>query len=84
MSSSGTITTTLQKMANERHYQKSNKTIENKENALTLYKIMKDADALDRVRFGLMDLDERYLRFNASKQLVLTAKVCLESITDGK
>lgn len=62
----------------------SNKTIENKENALTLYKIMKDADALDRVRFGLMDLDERYLRFNASKQLVLTAKVCLESITDGK
>ena len=62
----------------------SNKTIENKENALTLYKIMKDADALDRVRFGLMDLDERYLRFNASKQHVLTAKVCLESITDGK
>lgn len=62
----------------------SSKTIENKENALTLYKIMKDADALDRVRFGLMDLDERYLRFNASKQLVLTAKVCLESITDGK
>ena len=40
--------------------------------ALKLYYIFKDADGLDRVRFG--DLDERFLRFNSSKKLVSAAK----------
>ena len=38
-----------------------------------LYKILKDADALDRQRFGLRELDESYLRLDFSKELLFTA-----------
>lgn len=58
--------------------------IEDKEKALLLYNILKDADALDRVRFGLRDLDVRYLRIPISKKLVLTADQCVRQITDGE
>ena len=44
-----------------------------KENML-LYQILKDADALDRIRFGLDDLDPKYLRLEESKKLIDFAK----------
>ena len=37
---------------------------------LLLYRIFKDADALDRFRFGPYELDERYLRIPASRELI--------------
>jgi hypothetical protein len=46
--------------------------IKNIDKALKLYYIFKDADGLDRVRFG--DLDERFLRLESSKKLVSAAK----------
>ena len=58
--------------------------IEDKQKALLLYNILKDADALDRVRFGLRDLDVRYLRIPISKQLVLTADQCLRQIRNSE
>lgn len=58
--------------------------IKDKEKALLLYNVLKDADALDRVRFGLRDLDVRYLRIPISKKLVLTADQCVRQITDGE
>lgn len=39
----------------------------------TLYQILKDADALDRVRFGIRALDMSYLRVETSKSLVFFA-----------
>lgn len=38
-----------------------------------MYQILKDADALDRVRFGIRALDTRYLRLEISKSLVFFA-----------
>ena len=38
-----------------------------------LYQILKDADALDRVRFGIRALNTRYLRLDISKSLVFFA-----------
>lgn len=46
-------------------------TVEQKPRAIRLYKLLKDADSLDRVR--LNDLDIRYLRNNSSKRLVILA-----------
>lgn len=41
---------------------------------LLLYRIFKDADALDRFRFGPYELDERYLRIPASRELTEFAR----------
>ena len=41
------------------------------ERELLLYKILKDADALDRLRFD--DLNEKYLRLPESKRMIQTA-----------
>ena len=54
--------------------------ISDKENTLLMYKILKDADALDRVRFGIRDLDINDLRLNESKKLLLVAQQCLNSL----
>ncbi len=54
------------------------KGIEDKERALKLLKIFKDADGLDRVRFG--GLDERYLRTKHAPELVLIAERLLNDI----
>lgn len=43
-----------------------------------LYQILKDADALDRVRFGIRALDTRYLRLEISKSLVFFAHQLLQ------
>lgn len=46
------------------------KVIKHKDKNVNLcLKILKDADALDRQRFGLKDLDSSYLRLNFSKKL---------------
>jgi HD superfamily phosphodiesterase len=42
--------------------------------AYTVTAILKDADALDRIRLGEDNLDEKYLRFDASRKLVNFAK----------
>ena len=40
----------------------------------------KDADALDRVRFGIQDVDLDQLRHPVSKSMVLVARLLLENI----
>lgn len=42
-----------------------------------LYSVIKDADALDRVRFGLGGLDVNFLRNDISKDLIFVAKQLL-------
>ncbi|STY98727.1 Uncharacterised protein [Moraxella lacunata] len=42
---------------------------DNNKNALFLYRLFKDADALDRYRLGLDALDKKFLRIDESKQL---------------
>lgn len=53
---------------------------EGKDRLLKLLYILKDADALDRVRFGIKDLDMNYLRFDISKKLTLLANLCLKGL----
>lgn len=48
--------------------------------AKKLFDIFKDADALDRVRFGLYDLDMNQLRNPEAKTLPLFAMQCVEHI----
>ncbi len=43
-------------------------------------KIMKDADALDRVRFGVKDLDMNYLRTEEAKVMTLIAQQALHGL----
>lgn len=45
-----------------------------------LFKILKDADALDRVRFGIRDLDLNYLRLEVSKSLTLVSVELLSGL----
>lgn len=52
----------------------------NREKNTLLFNIFKDADALDRVRFGIKDLDMHYLRIPISKQLTLVARLNYERI----
>ena len=47
---------------------------------LLLYQILKDADALDRIRLGKGDLDPAYLRLEVSKGLIGIA----EDLFEGK
>ncbi|MBQ8627382.1 MAG: HD domain-containing protein [Agathobacter sp.] len=51
-----------------------------KKRVTMLYKIFKDADALDRVRLGIRDLDVNQLRCPESHNLTLVARICLEQI----
>lgn len=44
--------------------------IKGKSCAWLLYQILKDTDALDRVRFGIFDLDVNFLRLSISHKLV--------------
>ena len=56
------------------------KTAESRETMLRLLYILKDADALDRVRFGIRNLDLNYLRFDFSKKLTLMARLIKENL----
>ena len=51
-----------------------------KDRVLLLWKIFKDADALDRVRFDIRDLDLNQLRLPISQELTLVARMCFEGI----
>lgn len=46
-----------------------------------LYTILKDADALDRVRFGLRYLDPKYLRNHTAHKLLPVAQLCFGRLT---
>ena len=48
--------------------------------AKLLYQIFKDCDALDRVRFGVRDVDLRQLRLPISKSLVKAARIVYEQV----
>lgn len=53
----------------------------NRSQAIRLFQIFKDADALDRIRLGsIRELDLNQLRLDVSKQLTLVARFCLEEI----
>lgn len=52
-----------------------NKKKDNKDSYVKLYKIFKDADALDRFRFGEFGLNISYLRFTESLELINIAKL---------
>ena len=45
-----------------------------------LFKIFKDCDGLDRVRFGLRALDLSYLRLDISQHYPLIARICHEEV----
>lgn len=53
---------------------------QNQAQAERLLKIFKDADALDRVRFDIRDLDLNQLRLPVSKSLTLVARINYEQI----
>lgn len=46
-----------------------------------LYTIFKDADALNRVRFGLRHLNPRYLRNDTAHKILPVAQLCLGHLT---
>lgn len=50
---------------------------ENPERVLLLYSILKDADALDRARFGLQAVDPDYFRIKQSIQILPTAQMAI-------
>ena len=45
-----------------------------------LFEIFKDADALDRVRFGISQLDLGYLRTEEAKHFPLIARICCDNV----
>lgn len=59
---------------------KSRQLSKNRSRSKLLYDIFKDADALDRVRLGLRDMDIRMLRTDEAKTLTLVAKLCMDHI----
>lgn len=52
----------------------------NRKRVKLLYDIFKDADALDRVRFEIRDLNLNILRLPVSKTLTLVARITLEQL----
>ena len=50
------------------------KELDKNDSAYLVTAILKDADALDRIRLGEHDLDIRYLRFPETKKMVLSAR----------
>lgn len=66
------------KLAEE--YLKTTDTIRARKRTWFLYQILKDADALDRVRFGIYDLDVNQLRLPISHKLVPLAVTTVTGI----
>lgn len=56
----------------------------NRSKAKLLFDIFKDADALDRVRFGIKALDLKQLRLPISKELSISARMYLEYVHINK
>ncbi len=63
-----------------KEYLKSADTIRARKRTWLLYQILKDADALDRVRFGIYDLDVSQLRLLISHKLVPLAVTAMTGI----
>lgn len=61
-------------------YLRTTNVIREKERTRLLYQILKDADALDRVRFGSYDLDVKQLRLSISHKLVPLALAAVTGI----
>ena len=61
-------------------YLKSTDTIRARKRTWLLYQILKDTDALDRVRFGIYDLDVKQLRLPISHKLVPLAVTAVTGI----
>ena len=49
---------------------------------MELYNVFKDADALDRVRFGITALDLNQLRCDESKSMTMVSNILLEAIKE--
>lgn len=49
-----------------------------KDRVWLLYSVLKDADALDRVRFGMHDVDPRYFRSEVAHKLLPTAHAAVQ------
>lgn len=62
------------------HIKSSRVLSKNRSRSTMLYNVFKDADALDRVRFGIRDLDLNQLRLPISKTLPLVARINYEQI----
>lgn len=60
--------------------ERNDKLRKSREVATRLLNIFKDADALDRVRFSIRDLDVHQLRLPVSKELTLAARLCFENL----
>ena len=59
----------------------NNPVLSKKEDIVSLlFKIFKDCDGLDRVRFGLQALDLSYLRMDISHHYPLIARICHEEV----
>lgn len=56
--------------------------VEDRERCVLIFKCLKDADALDRVRFS--GLNQKYLRIDNSKNIAMYAKKILEKDLIGK
>ena len=61
-------------------YKRMNIPISQRAKLLTCFKIVKDADALDRVRFGIRELDVNYLRLENSIKYTLIAQQTFNSL----
>lgn len=57
-----------------------NSDIKDKGKAKELFSIFKDADALDRLRFGLKDLDFTYLRNKEAIKMIFFAHIAIKSL----
>jgi len=64
----------------EEHGERAAEWLTDPEAALIVFRVLKDADGLDRVRLGRHDLDVRQLRFEVSKQRVGRAWELLEQV----
>ncbi len=64
----------------DRHGEETAEYLDDPESGFLVFRILKDADALDRVRFGPRGLDERQLRLAPSRALVRAAWELLERL----
>lgn len=61
---------------------RNRKLSKNRERAIKLYKVFKDADGLDRVRLGNIrkEMDLNQYRLPITRELTLVARICMEQI----
>lgn len=67
----------------EEHGERAAMWLPDREGALAVFRVLKDADGLDRVRLGADELDVSQLRFDVSRQRVERARELLERVGLG-